>query len=58
VIASYGVLAATGLLTAEHLGLPVQAYDPEAYYNLVESAPVARSEQGRALDRVLQAIGQ
>lgn len=58
VMASYGVLAATGLLTAEHLGLPVQTYDPEAYYNLVEHAPIARSEQGRALDRVLQAIGQ
>ena len=46
-----------GLLTAEHLGLNVQIYDPAAYYNLVRDAPPALSEQGRALDRVLRAIG-
>ena len=57
VIASYALLAATGLLTAEHLQLPVQQYDPTAYYNLVKTAPTARSAQGQALDRVLQAIG-
>lgn len=58
VIASYQVLATMGLLTAEHLRLPVQHYDPAAYYNLVKDAPTARSEQGQALDRVLRAIGQ
>lgn len=57
VIASYSVLSATGLLTAEHLRLPVQQYDPTAYYNLVKDAPTARSAQGQALDRVLQSIG-
>ncbi len=57
VIASYALLSATGLLTAEHLNLPVQQYDPTAYYNLVKTAPTARSAQGQALDRVLQAIG-
>lgn len=57
VIASYAVLSATGLLTAEHLRLPVQQYDPTAYYNLVKDAPTARSAQGQALDRVLQSIG-
>lgn len=57
VIASYAVLSATGLLTAEHLRLPVQQYDPTAYYNLVKDAPAVRSAQGQALDRVLQAIG-
>ncbi|MBS1300797.1 TolC family outer membrane protein [Loktanella sp. SALINAS62] len=56
--ASYAVLAAMGLLTADHLRLPVQQYDPSAYYNLVQDAPPALSEQGRALDRVLRAIGQ
>lgn len=56
-IASYAVLSTMGLLTAEHLGLPVQQYDPAAYYNLVRNAPTVTSEQGRALDRVLQAIG-
>jgi len=57
VIASYQVLAAMGLLTADHLNLDVQTYDPAAYYNLVSDAPVTYSDQGRALDRVLQAIG-
>lgn len=56
--ASYAVLSAVGLLTAEHLKLPVQQYDPAAYYNLVKDAPAALSEQGQALDRVLRAIGQ
>lgn len=56
--ASYAVLSSMGLLTAEHLKLPVQQYDPSAYYNLVKDAPAALSEQGRALDRVLRAIGQ
>ena len=58
VVASYQVLASMGLLTAAHLRLPVQQYDPAAYYNLVKDAPTARSEQGQALDRVLKAIGQ
>lgn len=57
VIASYSLLAAMGLLTAEHLRLPVQQYDPSAYYNLVKDAPTITSEQGAALDRVLRAIG-
>ncbi len=58
VVASYAVLSAIGLLTADHLRLPVQQYDPSAYYNLVKDAPAALSEQGQALDRVLRAIGQ
>ena len=58
VVASYSVLASMGLLTAKHLRLPVQQYDPAAYYNLVKDAPSASSDQGQALDRVLQAIGK
>lgn len=58
VIASYSLLAAMGLLTADHLRLPVQQYDPSEYYNLVKGSPIQMSEQGRALDRVLEAIGQ
>jgi outer membrane protein len=57
ITASYQLLAAMGLLTAENLGLNVQIYDPTAYYDLVDDAPAALSEQGEALDRVLQAIG-
>ena len=58
VIASYQVLSTMGLLTAAHLRLPVQQYDPAAYYNLVKDAPTIKSDQGQALDRVLRAIGQ
>ena len=57
VIASYSLLSSTGLMTAEHLQLPVQQYDPAAYYNLVKDAPTSTSDQGAALDRVLRAIG-
>lgn len=56
-VASYTVRASMGLLTASQLGLNVQIYDPSAYYNLVKDAPTANSEQGAALDRVLEAIG-
>lgn len=58
VVASYQVLSAMGLLTASHLKLPVQQYDPAAYYNLVKDSPTITSDQGQALDRVLRAIGQ
>jgi len=57
VVATYRVLAAMGLLTAEHLNLGVQSYDPAAYYNLVSDAPATYSQQGQALDRVLRSIG-
>ncbi|PJI92712.1 outer membrane protein [Yoonia maricola] len=58
VIASYALLSAMGLLTADHLNLPVQQYDPSEYYNLVKDSPSALSSQGAALDRVLEAIGK
>ena len=58
VMASYSVLSSMGLLTADHLRLPVQQYDPTEYYNLVKDSPAGLSAQGRALDRVLEAIGQ
>ncbi len=58
VVASYSVLAAMGLLTVDHLKLPVQQYDPAEYYNLVKNAPVMLSDEGIALDRVLEALGR
>ena len=57
-IASYAVLASIGQLTARDLNLPVQIYDPAAYYNLVKDAPVSLSPQGQQLERVLEAIGK
>ena len=55
-IAAYQVLESMGLLTAQRLGLPVQIYDPAAYYNLVKSAPTKRSRQGQQLDKVLRSL--
>ncbi|MEM6578300.1 MAG: TolC family outer membrane protein [Pseudomonadota bacterium] len=57
-IASYAVLSSIGQLTARDLNLPVQIYDPAAYYNLVKDAPVPISPQGQQLDRVLDALGK
>ncbi|MDB4841656.1 TolC family outer membrane protein [Planktomarina sp.] len=55
-IASYSLLAAMGKLTATELDLGVKTYDPGEYYNLVKSAPRAKSKQGAALDRVLKGL--
>lgn len=52
----YQVLSSMGLLTADHLGLGVPSFDPEAYYKAVKDAP-AHSAQGKALDRILKSIG-
>ncbi len=57
-IASYGLLSAQGLLTAERLRLDVPIYDPAAYYNQVKNAPSRYSKQGASLDRVLRSIGK
>nr|WP_093031811.1 TolC family outer membrane protein [Roseovarius azorensis] len=58
VIAAYSVLAAMGELTVRDLNLGIQTYDPAAYYDLVKTAPVESSAQGRKLDRVLRALGK
>ncbi|MCY4459698.1 MAG: TolC family outer membrane protein [Albidovulum sp.] len=40
-LAVYALLASIGLLTAEHLGLEVELYDPSENYRAVKSAPFA-----------------
>lgn len=55
-VAAYTVLQATGQLTAKKLALPVQYYDPAAYYNLVKDGPAKLSKEGKKLDRVLRAL--
>ncbi|MFT6089446.1 TolC family outer membrane protein [Sulfitobacter sp.] len=55
-VAAYSVLQATGQLTARNLKLPVQVYDPAAYYNLVKDSPAKMSKEGKQLDRVLRAL--
>jgi len=58
VIAAFGLLSAQGLLTAEHLGLAVEIYDPTLYYNLVKDAPAHVSQRSKDLDRVMKALGK
>lgn len=53
----YAVLYSMGLLTVDHLGLGIPAYDPETYYNAVKNAPV-HSRQGKQLDRIMEKIGR
>ena len=55
-VAYYQLLSAMGLLTVENLKLGIPTYDPAAYYNAVQNAPL--SDQGKSLDRVLRAIGK
>jgi outer membrane protein len=58
-IAVYNLLAAMGLLTADHLRLGLATYDPAAYYDAVKSAPTYRvSPQGKRLDSLLKSIGK
>lgn len=49
-LAAYGILSATGQLTAKRLGLPVPHYDP--------SAAVETSKPITGLDKLLQKLGQ
>lgn len=55
-IAAYSLLASMGLLTVDHLNLAVEKYDPEIYYNQVQSAPAKVSKRGRQLDKILRRI--
>ncbi len=57
-LAAYQLLQAQGLLTAEHLGLAVEIYDPTLYYNMVKDAPAAQSRRSKDLDRVMKALGR
>ena len=59
--AVYDALSAIGLLTAEHLGLSVERYDPDEYYAAVRSAPATLphpTNRGDRLDRVLRRFGR
>ena len=59
VLASYDILESIGLLTAEHLQLPVVSYDPTAYYNAVDGAPTSDvSPRGERLNNVLRRLGK
>ncbi len=58
-IAAYSVLAASGLLTVSHLGLPVPEYDANAYAGAFDAGrPRVLSPRGERLDSVLSRIGR
>ncbi len=58
-IAAYNLLAAMGLLTADHLRLGITTYDPEIYHNAVKDAPLhIVSPQGKRLESLLEALGR
>lgn len=56
-IAVYTMLSNLGMLTAEHLGLDVEAYDPDENLESVKTAPVA-GERKILLDKVLKRSGR
>ena len=56
-IAVYTLLSTLGLLTAEHLGLAIQPYDPDENLERVKNAPVA-DERRMLLDRILKRSGK
>ncbi|MEZ5769924.1 MAG: TolC family outer membrane protein [Paracoccaceae bacterium] len=58
-LAIYNLIAAMGLLTAEHLRLGIATYDPEAYFNAVKRAPIHDiSPQGAKLDAIIETLGR
>ncbi|WP_375687257.1 TolC family outer membrane protein [Pseudooceanicola sp. LIPI14-2-Ac024] len=57
-LSAYQLQAAMGRLTAKAMNLPVQIYDPAAYYNMVDDAPAGLSSRGRQLDKVLRSLGK
>ena len=58
-LAIYNLIAAMGLLTADHLRLGIATYDPEAYFNAVKDAPVYDiSPQGAKLDAIIETLGR
>lgn len=56
--AAYTLLASMGLLTAEHLNLPVERYNPTDYFNAVKSGPAANTKQGKQLNKILSRYGK
>lgn len=57
-VAVYMVLAAMGLLTAEHLGLAVPRYDVEAYGRAVREAPVLGGRRDASYERIMERAGR
>ena len=56
-VAVYALWQAMGLLTVEKLNLGIATYDPAAYYDAVEDAPLREvSPRGEKLDHILKSL--
>ena len=51
-VAAYNLVASMGLLSVDYLGLGVERYDPNVYYQSVTGKVPQASRQGTALDRI------
>ncbi|MEO1420865.1 MAG: TolC family protein, partial [Pseudomonadota bacterium] len=57
--AAYSVLLASGMLTADQLGLDVPNFDPSTYSDTVSGAPArVPSVKSQRLDRILERFGR
>lgn len=56
-VGMYSLMSSMGLMTAEHLNLGIETYDPADYYDAVRRGPLRRvSPQGERLDLVLMRL--
>jgi outer membrane protein len=51
-VSAYGVLAAMGLLTVEHLGLGVESYNPDVNYQAVSGANKFGAQRQKIMDKL------
>ena len=57
-LAGFDVLSASGLLTVEHLNLPVARYNPEDYYKSIVNNQDKGSERFKAIKNLLQELNK
>ena len=56
-VSAYGVLAAMGLLTVQHLGLGVESYNPDVNYNTVSGANLFGTQRQKMMDKIMKLNG-
>ncbi len=57
-LVAFDVLSASGLLTVEHLNLPVARYDPEEYYKSITNNGTVGKESFKAIKELLQELNK
>ncbi len=56
-VSAYGVLAAMGLLTVDHLGLGIESYNPDVNYNTVSGTNLFGTERQKKMDKIMRLSG-